>query len=135
MDEGRPAIAEEIVVMRDAMLAEETRRPCPHLPCVHRQVGGHHPPDEEAGVAPHLRDLPSHFTLTEDEISHRGALARINPPLRTRFRTSRASSRAWKDGTIDAIATDHAPTRRGEGPSPGQGPQRHDRAGDLWPLP
>ena len=30
------------------------RRPRPHLPCVHRQVGGHHPPDEEAGGGPHL---------------------------------------------------------------------------------
>ena len=49
--EGRPAIAEEIMVMRDAMLAEETGAR-PHLPCLHRQKRGHHPPHEEAG-GPH----------------------------------------------------------------------------------
>ena len=52
--EGRPAIAEEMMVMRDAMLAEETGGPRPHLPCVHRQKRGHHPQDEEEGHPHHL---------------------------------------------------------------------------------
>ncbi len=56
--EGRPAIAEELVVMRDAMLAEETGA---HVHICHvstAQQRGHHPTDEEAGRPHHLRDLP-----------------------------------------------------------------------------
>ena len=106
--EGRPAIAEEIVVMRDAMLAEETGAHVHYLPCVHRQVGGHHPPDEEAGVALTCETCPQYFTLTEDEILTRGRWPG-STPLRT-AKDIKGIIAGLKDGTIDAIATDHAPT-------------------------
>jgi dihydroorotase len=51
---------------------------------------------------------PQHFSLTEDAVLDLGALAKINPPLRTE-RDRQALIAALKDGTIDMIATDHAP--------------------------
>ncbi len=51
---GRPAIAEELQVMRDAMLAEETGAARPHLPHLHRQVGGYRPALQAQGSRHHL---------------------------------------------------------------------------------
>ena len=51
---------------------------------------------------------PQYFTLTEDEILTKGTLARVNPPLRTKADVE-AVIEGLKDGTIDVIATDHAP--------------------------
>ena len=106
--EGRPAIAEEIVVMRDAMLAEETGA---HVHICH--VSTAKSVDiirrmKKRGVALTCETCPQYFTLTEDEILTRGALARVNPPLRT-AKDIKGIIAGLKDGTIDAIATDHAP--------------------------
>ena len=51
---------------------------------------------------------PQYFSLTEEEILTKGSLARVNPPLRTSADVE-AIIEGLKDGTIDAIATDHAP--------------------------
>ena len=51
---------------------------------------------------------PQYFSLTEDEILTQGTMARVNPPLRT-WSDVEAIIEGLKDGTIDAIATDHAP--------------------------
>ncbi len=51
---------------------------------------------------------PHHFTLTEDAVMKYGALAKMNPPLREEA-DRRAIIEGLKDGTIDMIATDHAP--------------------------
>ena len=51
---------------------------------------------------------PQYFTLTEDEILVQGSQARVNPPLRTE-KDVRGIIAGLRDGTIDAIATDHAP--------------------------
>ncbi len=106
--EGRPAIAEEIMVMRDAMLAEETGA---HVHICHistaksvdivRHMKKH-------GVSITCETCPQYFTLTEDEILTQGSLARVNPPLRT-AKDIKGIIAGLKDGTIDAIATDHAP--------------------------
>lgn len=106
--EGRPAIAEEIMVMRDAMLAEETGA---HVHICHistaksvdivRRMKKH-------GVSITCETCPQYFTLTEDEILTQGSLARVNPPLRT-AKDIKGIIAGLKDGTIDAIATDHAP--------------------------
>ena len=106
--EGRPAIAEEIMVMRDAMLAEETGA---HVHICHvstaksvdiiRQM-------KKRGVAITCETCPQYFTLTEDEILTQGSMARVNPPLRT-AKDIKGIITGLKDGTIDAIATDHAP--------------------------
>ena len=56
----------------------------------------------------HAEATPHHFSLTEEAILTRGTLAKVNPPLRTE-RDRLAIIRGLQDGTIDIIATDHAP--------------------------
>ncbi|MBS6283336.1 dihydroorotase [Intestinimonas massiliensis (ex Afouda et al. 2020)] len=105
---GRPAIAEELQVMRDAMLAEETGAAvhiC-HISTARsveivRQF-------KKKGVPITCETCPQYFALTEDELLSRGTLARVNPPLRTRLDVEGILA-GLKDGTIDVIATDHAP--------------------------
>ena len=106
--EGRPAIAEEIMVMRDAMLAEETGSAV-HI-C---HVSTARSVDiirkmKKKGVRITCETCPQYFTLTEDEVLTQGAMARVNPPLRTQTDVQGIIA-GLKDGTIDAIATDHAP--------------------------
>ena len=105
---GRPAIAEELMVARDAMLAEETGgavhichiSTAKAVALVRRY--------KRKGVQITCETCPQYFSLTEDEILKQGALARVNPPLRTKADVE-AIIEGLKDGTIDAIATDHAP--------------------------
>ena len=106
--EGRPAIAEEIIVMRDAMLAEETGA---HVHIQH--VSTAKSVDiirrmKKKGVNVTCETCPQYFTLTEDEVLAKGPMARINPPLRT-AQDVKGIIAGLKDGTIDVIATDHAP--------------------------
>lgn len=54
------------------------------------------------------RATPHHFTLTEDAVMEHGTMAMMNPPLRTEA-DRQAIIRGLQDGTIDLIATDHAP--------------------------
>ena len=106
--EGRPAIAEELVIMRDAMLAEETQSAvhvchistAKSVDIIRRM--------KKKGVAITCETCPQYFTITEDEILSKGALARVNPPLRTE-KDMKGIIAGLKDGTIDVIATDHAP--------------------------
>ena len=60
------------------------------------------------GVAVTAETAPHYFTLTEEELLKRDADYRMNPPLRTEA-DRLAVIEALKDGTLDAIATDHAP--------------------------
>mgnify|MGYP003056482611 CR=1 FL=1 len=106
--EGRPAIAEELVVMRDAMLAEETGA---HVHICH--VSTARSVDiirkmKKKGVHLTCETCPQYFWLTEDEILTQGSMARVNPPLRT-SQDVKGILAGLKDGTIDVIATDHAP--------------------------
>ena len=105
---GRPAIAEELMVMRDAMLAEETGSAV-HI--CHVSTAGS--VDivrrfKKRGVSITCETCPQYFTLTEDEVLTQGTMARVNPPLRTKLDVE-AILAGLKDGAIDAIATDHAP--------------------------
>ena len=61
-----------------------------------------------AGVKVTAETCPHYFSLTEDEVAVKGTLARMSPPLRT-VRDVDAVIRGLSDGTIDAVATDHAP--------------------------
>lgn len=105
---GRPAIAEELMVMRDAMLAEETGGAV-HICHVStarsvdivRQY-------KKKGVRITCETCPQYFTLTEEEILTQGSMARVNPPLRT-WKDVEGIIAGLQDGTIDAIVTDHAP--------------------------
>ena len=106
--DGRPAIAEELQVMREAMLAEETESAV-HIchvstarsVAIIRRF-------KKKGVAITCETCPQYFTLTEEEILEQGTMARVNPPLRTQEDVEGILN-GLKDGTIDAIATDHAP--------------------------
>ena len=65
------------------------------------------------GVRVHAEATPHHFTLTQDAVLRFGALAKMNPPLR--LESDRlAIIEGLKDGTIETIATDHAPHSREE---------------------
>ncbi len=96
------------MVARDAMLAEETGgavhichiSTAKSVALVRRY--------KRKGVQITCETCPQYFSLTEDEILAQGALARVNPPLRTKADVE-AIIEGLKDGTIDAIATDHAP--------------------------
>ena len=105
---GRPAIAEELMVMRDAMLSEETGAAV-HI--CHISTAGSVEivrQFKKKGVHITCETCPQYFTFTEDEVLTQGSMARVNPPLRTR-QDVEAIIAGLKDGTIDAIATDHAP--------------------------
>lgn len=105
---GRPAIAEELMVMRDAMLSEETGAAV-HI--CHISTAGSVDivrQFKKKGVHITCETCPQYFTLTEDEVLTQGTMARVNPPLRTRADVE-GIIEGLKDGTIDAIATDHAP--------------------------
>jgi len=106
--EGRPAIAEEIMVARDAMLAEETGGAVHICHISTAKSVGLVRRYKRKGVQITCETCPQYFSLTEDEILAQGSLARVNPPLRTRADVD-AVIEGLKDGTIDAIATDHAP--------------------------
>ena len=105
---GRPAIAEEIMIMRDAMLAEETGSAV-HICHVStarsvdivRQY-------KKKGVRITCETCPQYFTLTEEEVLKQGTMARVNPPLRTQPDVE-GILEGLLDGTIDCIVTDHAP--------------------------
>ena len=105
---GRPAIAEELQVMRDVMLAKETGA---RVHICHISTAGTVNIIRRAkaeGVAVTCETCPQYFILTEEEVLRQGTMARVNPPLRTAADRA-AILEGLKDGTIDAIVTDHAP--------------------------
>jgi dihydroorotase len=105
---GRPAIAEELMVARDGMLSLETGVPV-HF--CHISTAGSVAiirALKQAGAAVTCETCPQYFTLTEEAVLEQGSLARVNPPLRTK-RDVAAILEGLRDGTIDCIATDHAP--------------------------
>lgn len=69
----------------------------------------------------HAEATPHHFTLTEDAVIKYGTLAKMNPPLREE-EDRQAVIRGLVDGTIDMIATDHAPHTAEEKANPSRKP-------------
>lgn len=106
--DGRPAIAEEIQVARDAMLAEETGAAVHICHISTAKAVAIVRRYKKKGVQITCETCPQYFTLTEDEILTKGSMARVNPPLRTKVDVE-GIIEGLRDGTIDAIATDHAP--------------------------
>lgn len=106
--EGSPAIAEEVLVARDCMIALHTGA---HTVIQHISSANSVALVRMAkslGAHIHAEATPHHFTLTEDAILVHGSLAKMNPPLRTK-KDRQAIIEGLMDGTIDLIATDHAP--------------------------
>ena len=78
--EGRPSIAEELMVMRDAMLAEETGAPV-HI--CHVSTAGSVDiirKMKKRGAPITCETCPQYFSLTEDEVLTQGSTARVAPP-------------------------------------------------------
>lgn len=106
--EGSPSLAEESMVARDCILALRSgaKTVIQHISsgisvALVRNA-------KAMGADIHSEATPHHFTLTEDAVIEHGSLAKMNPPLRTE-KDRLAIIEGLKDGTIDLIATDHAP--------------------------
>ena len=105
---GIPAEAEEIMAIRDILLA---RRTGGHIHLCHMSTRGSVQLIEwgkERGIRVTAEVCPHHLSLTEDAIGEYDTNAKMNPPLRTADDVA-ALQAAVKDGVIDVIATDHAP--------------------------
>jgi len=105
---GNPAIAEELLVARDLLLARHTGA---HLHVAHVSTRGaidHIRRARDAGVHVTAEVSPHHLTLTDEQALEFDTNAKVAPPLRS-AEDRDACRAALCDGTIDAIATDHAP--------------------------
>ncbi len=113
---GSPAVAEDSLTARDCMIALDVSRGTDREagPIVNIQHISSHGAVEQVRLAKRLgarvcaEVTPHHFTLTESAVLEYGTLAKMNPPLRTE-EDRQALLAALQDGTIDMIATDHAP--------------------------
>lgn len=105
---GSPAVAEDSLIARDCMIAFHAgaRVNIQHI----SSKGGLEAVRlaKKMGVKVTVEVTPHHFTLTDEAILKYGALAKMNPPLRTE-EDRQALIQGLQDGTIDIIATDHAP--------------------------
>ena len=105
---GSPAEAEISLIKRDLRIADGTGA---RVDIQHISTAGGVDAVREAkgrGLDVHAEATPHHFTLTEDAVIHHGTNAKMNPPLRTEA-DRLAIIKGLQDGTIDMIATDHAP--------------------------
>jgi len=106
---GYPSIAEELIVNRDIQLALYCGNRRYHVS--HMSTKGSVQLVREAkarGQRVSCEVTPHHFILTHEAIKEHGTLAKMNPPLREQSDIE-AILKGLADGTIDAIATDHAP--------------------------
>ena len=105
---GRPTVAEDIAVDRDILLAEyaDARVHVAHISSERavdmvRQA-------KKRGVKVTAEVTPHHLTLTDDCVDLTDSATKVNPPLRRQADVD-AMVEGLKDGTIDAIVTDHSP--------------------------
>ncbi len=105
---GIPPEAEERIILRDCVLAEETGGHV-HIQHVTTRRGVEIIRAAKSGGAPVTAEgCPHHFTLTDEAVREHDTNAKMNPPLRTEDDRA-AIVEGLVDGTLDAIATDHAP--------------------------
>ncbi len=105
---GSPREAEISLIRRDLQLAEGTGA-CIDIQHISTEEGVQLVREAKArGLDVHAEATPHHFTLTEEAVIRHGTLAKMNPPLRLES-DRMAIIRGLQDGTIDMIATDHAP--------------------------
>jgi dihydroorotase len=105
---GWPAVAEEAIIARDILLAEHVNSRL-HI-CHLTTAGGVELVRfaKSRGVKVTAEVTPHHLLLTEDLISGYDPVFKVNPPLRTE-KDVLALRAGLADGTIDIVATDHAP--------------------------
>jgi dihydroorotase len=104
---GIPSLAEEVMVARDLLLAREFGR----VHIAHVSAAGsvrliRQAKKDKVNVS--AETCPHYFTLTEEAVRNYDTNCKVNPPLRTKSDLAEVMQ-GLKDGTIDAIATDHAP--------------------------
>ncbi len=105
---GWPAVAEEAIIARDCLLAGHVGS---RLHVCHVSSAGSVELIRFAkarGIAVTAEVTPHHLTLTDETVASYDPVFKVNPPLRTRADVE-ALRAALADGTIDAVATDHAP--------------------------
>ena len=105
---GIPAAAEDVMVARDIVLAELTGA---HVHIAHLSTAGAVRLVRDAkarGVRVTAEATPHHLLLTDEAVRSWDANTKMAPPLRTK-RDTEALVEALADGTLDCIATDHAP--------------------------
>ncbi len=105
---GIPAEAEELMVARDVALSRLTGAPVHFLHLSTAVSVDIVREAKAAGLSVTAEAAPHHFTLTHDSVSAYDTRFKVNPPLRTAVDVA-AVKQGLADGTIDAIATDHAP--------------------------
>lgn len=106
--EGVLPEAEEIMAARDIVIAE-TNHLHTHICHISTETSVNMIRSaKERGVNVTCETCPHYFTFTVDEVLESGANAKMNPPLREE-KDKKAIIKGLKDGTIDAIITDHAP--------------------------
>lgn len=105
---GRPTVAEDIAVARDIMLAEyaDAKVHIAHISSakaldIVRQA-------KKRGVKVTAEVTPQHLTMTDECVDPTNTSTKVNPPLRS-AKDTEAMLQGLKDGTIDAIVTDHSP--------------------------
>ena len=105
---GIPTVAEDLIVMRDIMMAEyvDGKIHVAHISSKNsvelvRQA-------KKKGIKVTAEVTPHHFSLTDDNLKTFDTNFKLNPPLRTKDDVE-AIIEGLKDGTIDCIASDHAP--------------------------
>lgn len=105
---GIPNASEEVIVARDITLAELTGA---HIHIAHVSTSGAVRLIRDAkrrGVDVTAEATPHHFTLTDKAVLGYDTNVKVNPPVRTK-EDMEAIREGLQDGTIDVIATDHAP--------------------------
>ena len=110
---GIPGAAEEVMVARDIILAQLTnsRLHIAHLSTVRSVELVRQAKKQDVKVT--AEAAPHHFTLTEEAVRNFDTNTKVNPPLRT-FEDVEGIKKGLADGTIDCIATDHAPHTQAE---------------------
>jgi dihydroorotase len=114
---GYPSVAESVMVERDLALAAYERRPLHILHVSARESVEALRAAQAAGAGATAEVTPHHLCLTDDSIRSLDSNLKMNPPLRSTDDRS-ALVAALREGTIQAVATDHAPHARHEKEAP-----------------
>lgn len=110
---GSPSLAEDSLTARDCMIALATGATAEIQHISSKNAVAAVRMAKDLGAKVWAEVTPHHFTLTQEAVLKHGTLAKMNPPLRSE-EDRRALIQGLKDGTIDIIATDHAPHSREE---------------------
>ena len=110
---GWPSLGESLGVARELALAGDTAQPLHLMHLSARESVEHLRVAQAAGVAASAEATPHHLCLTDEAVRSLDPNLKMNPPLRTADDRA-ALIEALNDGTIAAIATDHAPHAREE---------------------